>query len=57
MVLVIKRGASKEEIEALKKKIASAQVKKGVNTKKYCGVLKLDEDPMAIQNRLRDEWD
>jgi hypothetical protein len=57
MVLVLKRGATKEEIAELKKKLAAAQAKKGVNTKKYCGVLKLDEDPMDIQKRLRDEWD
>lgn len=31
-------------------------VEKGVDTKKYCGVLKLKEDPMVIQKRLRDEW-
>ncbi len=29
---------------------------KGVNTMKYCGVIKLKEDPLAIQKRLRDEW-
>ncbi|MBB1287169.1 hypothetical protein HRH25_22520 [Flavisolibacter sp. BT320] len=31
-------------------------VDRGVDTKKFCGVLKLKEDPMAIQKRLRDEW-
>jgi len=30
--------------------------KKGVDTLKYCGVITLDEDPLAIQKRLRDEW-
>ena len=29
---------------------------KGVNTLKYCGVIKLNEDPLVIQKRLRDEW-
>ena len=29
---------------------------KGVNTLKYCGVIKLNEDPLIIQKRLRDEW-
>jgi hypothetical protein len=29
---------------------------KGVDTKKFCGLLKLKEDPLLIQNRLRDEW-
>ena len=31
-------------------------VGKGVDTLKYCGVLKLKEDPLTIQKKLRDEW-
>jgi len=31
-------------------------VDKSVDTKKFCGVLKVKEDPLAIQKRLRDEW-
>lgn len=31
-------------------------VEKGVDTLKYCGVLKLKEDPLVIQKKLRDEW-
>ena len=31
-------------------------VAKGVDTKKFCGILKLKEDPLAIQKKLRDEW-
>ncbi len=30
---------------------------KGVNTKKYSGVIKLNEDPLFIQRRMRDEWE
>lgn len=29
---------------------------KGLDTKKYCGKLKIEEDPLMIQKRLRDEW-
>ena len=65
MVLIWKPEASKEEIEALKQKVEAAahqqtkglDGKKGLDAKKHCGVLKLTEDPMAIQKRLRDEWD
>ncbi len=32
-------------------------VEKSVDTKKYCGVLKLKEDALSIQKRLRDEWE
>ncbi len=31
-------------------------VEKGVDTLKYCGVLKLKEDPLVMQKKLRDEW-
>jgi len=30
---------------------------KGVDTKKYCGVIKLTKDPLTIQKQLRDEWE
>jgi len=30
---------------------------KSINTLKYCGVITLEEDPLTIQNSLRDEWE
>jgi hypothetical protein len=27
-----------------------------VDTFKYCGTIKLKEDPLAIQKKLRNEW-
>ena len=56
MVLVLKKGASKKEIESVMKKLRS-QKKKGFNARKYNGVLKLKEDPLTIQKRLRGEWE
>jgi hypothetical protein len=53
MVIVIEQGTTKEKLELLLKKM---KIKKGVNTKKYCGVIKLKEDPLQIQKQLRDEW-
>ncbi len=53
MVIVIEQGSSKSEVDLRLKKI---KLKKGVNTKKYSGKIKLKEDPLAIQKRLRDEW-
>lgn len=29
---------------------------KGVDTLKYCGKIKLKEDPLDIQKKLRNEW-
>ncbi len=49
-----KRKNSSNKIIRIRKKKKSE--KKGVDTLKYCGVINLDEDPLAIQKRLRDEW-
>ena len=57
MVLVLKKGASKKEIDAIEKKLYKENPSKGFNAKKYNGILKLKEDPLAIQKRLRDEWE
>ncbi len=32
-------------------------VLKGLDAKKYCGKLKIKEDPLKIQKRLRNEWE
>ncbi len=57
MVLVLKKNASKQEIAALEKKLYGRSAPGGFNAKKYNGVLKLKEDPLAIQKQLRDEWE
>ena len=31
--------------------------KQGLDAYEYCGTLKLKEDALAIQKRLRDEWE
>ena len=56
MVLVLKKGATEKEVQLIKKKLQKKSRKAGVNVKKYSGKLKLKEDPMAIQKKLRDEW-
>jgi hypothetical protein len=54
MVLVLKKGANKKEMDNISAKI---QISKGVDTKKYCGSIKLKEDPLVIQKQMRDEWE
>ncbi|MDH5400290.1 MAG: hypothetical protein OEX02_19205 [Cyclobacteriaceae bacterium] len=54
MVTVIKKGGSKKQ---LKDQIEKALKTKGVDTHKFCGVIKLKEDPLEIQKRMRDEWE
>ena len=57
MVLVLKKGASKEEIEAIDKKLYRKKASIGFDAKKYNGILKLKKDPLIIQKKLRDEWE
>ena len=58
MVVVIKRGMSKQRIQMQLRKLRAQRTKarKPVDVYKYVGVLKLDEDPVALQRKWRDEW-
>ena len=51
MVLVLKKGASKKEIENIELKLKD---KVGVDVMKYCGLIKLNIDALTIQKTLRD---
>jgi hypothetical protein len=54
MVTILKKSSS---IETLKKVIDKATRKsKGVNAHKYLGVLDSKTSAIAIQKKLRDEW-
>ena len=57
MVLILKKGATKKEIDALEKKLYKEKASRGFNADKYNGVLKLKEDPLSIQKKLRNEWE
>lgn len=56
MVTIIKQGSTKELIQELWINLFKERKRKGVDANKYCGILKLEEDPLEIQKRLRDEW-
>jgi hypothetical protein len=53
MVTVIKKGISKTSIRNL---VQKTQLKKGIDARKYCGVINLKEHPVDIQKKLRHEW-
>jgi hypothetical protein len=53
MTYILKRGIPKKSMLTLSSKVA---VQTGVDTKKYCGVIKLSEDPLKIQKKIRSEW-
>jgi hypothetical protein len=61
MVVTINSNSSPEEIREALKKIekgvkSTEKVNKQFDAHKYCGVIKLKEDPMAIQKEMRNEW-
>ena len=49
MITTIKKGASKKEIYSLLESHSKNKRIKGVNVKKYCGVLNLKKDPSELQ--------
>jgi hypothetical protein len=53
MVTIIKKGTTKSRILQLLNKIKS---RKGIDAFKYCGVIKLNNDPLVIQKQMRNEW-
>lgn len=53
MVLILKKGATKKEIELIDKKLKKDAA---IDLMKFCGIIKLKEDPLVIQKKLRDEW-
>jgi len=53
MVVVIKEGASEKEISEQLKNLKN---RKSIDLSKYAGKIKLKEDPLAIQKKMRDEW-
>ncbi len=58
MVKVIKKGSRKTKLDQVLRDIESAKKqRKGVDAHKYCGIIKLKESPLAIQKKMRNEWE
>ncbi len=57
MIAILKQGDNKKSMRELLKKLQQKKTAKGVDAKKYCGVIHLKEDALTIQKRLRNEWD
>ena len=55
MVLVLKKGATKKDIEAIDKILYKEKIAGGFNAKKYNGIMNLKEDPLTIKKELRNE--
>ncbi len=55
MVTIIKKGMQRKEIHSLLAEKRKGK-KKVVDLKKYCGSIKLKEDPRRLQKLWRNEW-
>ena len=56
MVTKIKKGATKDPINAAFEKLASRPKKKGFDAYKFCGTMKFNKDALKIQQQLGVEW-
>jgi len=56
MVTTLKYGSQKGSLSRLLTRM-SKKSGKGINVRKYSGILKLKEDPMKNQKELRNEWE
>jgi hypothetical protein len=54
MTIILKKG---QHLEDVLPKNTSNKGRKRLNAQKFLGVLNLKEDPVAIQKRMRDEWE
>lgn len=63
MVIVITSRSTKAEIAAALKKLELQKTdrrrksKKSFDALRYCGVIKLKQDPMDLQKQWRNEWE
>lgn len=55
-VRIIKKGMSKQELKKILD-LSDEPNERGVDTKKYCGILNWDIDPLEYQKQIRKEWD
>lgn len=56
MTTIIKDKLSKRKVEKILKHAVAQDQRKRLDVKKYFGILKLKEDPVKIQRKLRNEW-
>jgi hypothetical protein len=56
MVTVIKRGSTKKEIREKIKRLKQEKLNT-IDLKKYCGTIKLKENPLKLQKQWRNDWD
>jgi len=55
MVTTLKQGSQKDSITKLLNRLSN-KAGRGINTKKYSGLIELKGDPLTIQKEIRNEW-
>lgn len=53
MTIVLKKSLGAEKLKQL---VHDAKQTRGFDAHKHCGVIRLTVDPLAFQQRIRDEW-
>jgi len=56
MVRTLKFGSQKDDSLSMLLDRLSKRSRKGIDVKKYSGILKPDKDPLSIINELRNDW-
>lgn len=56
MLTIIKKGSAKTTIKRLLAQLYDKRTTKGFNAHKFCGVLKINSDALALQRKIRNEW-
>lgn len=56
MTTIIKRTTTRQQLAALLKSKKRVRRGKGVDVLSFAGKLKLKEDPLVIQKKMRDGW-
>ena len=52
-IIILKTDDKKETVRRL---ISRLKIEKGLDAKKYYGKIKLAEDPLIYQKKMRNEW-
>jgi hypothetical protein len=55
MVTVLKKNESIEKLKQILDNVLSKK-KKGIDASKFSGILKIDDDAVDLQKKMRDEW-
>jgi len=57
MTSILKKGASKEDIQKVLLRANKNRKEKKADISKFSGAIKLKENPVDIQRKMRDEWE